>query len=149
VFTRRCGGRGQLFVVELPTHRERPLLVDKYSNEHSAWSSDCDRIVFDSDRGGQRNVWDIDVGRKTLRQITAGPDTDGQATVSHGGTLLYWHGFHQVQIRQLDLATGADVPLTPATGRNYYGRLSVRGPVWSGVCGGIARHAALRPAGQV
>lgn len=126
-FARRCGGRGQLYLLQIATGRTELLLADGYNNEHPAWSADAGRIVFESERSGQRNLWEVDVSSHAVSQLTVGPGRDGQPSVGRRGGLVYWHLTSQYEIRRVDLNTGVDSLLISGSGRHLYGRLSLDG----------------------
>lgn len=50
------------------TGRGSPFLEDEHANYHAAWCPDNRRLVFVRDR----NVWEIDLGTRVLRQLTSG-----------------------------------------------------------------------------
>ena len=71
------------------------------------------RIVFDSDRSGNLDIWLLEVGSTELRQITTDDGTDRVATLAPDGSAILFTS---------DRAGGADSP----TGLRAYGLYIVR-----------------------
>ena len=78
-------GRGsRIAVVDLPTRRMTvldappPAGVDAVLDEVPSWFPDGKRIVFQSNRGGNVDVWSIGVDGTGLRQLTGSVQPDGE-----------------------------------------------------------------------
>lgn len=62
-----------------------PLTADDFTDRHPALSPDGTRVAFESDRGGQPDIWVIRVNGTDLRQITNHPAEDAWPTWSPSG----------------------------------------------------------------
>lgn len=66
-----------------PAGEPRALIATTREDSRGAWSNDGKRIVFNSDRNGDMNLFVLTVGDKKERQITKGAGGDFQATWSN------------------------------------------------------------------
>ncbi|MFQ5817990.1 MAG: protein kinase, partial [Terriglobia bacterium] len=96
-FTRNQGGKNSLWLMDaqegpsasLGTSEPELLLDDEYQNMTPAWSPDGQRLVFISNRSGPRNLWEIEVGSRRLRQVTSGAGNYILPTISPTGRVAY------------------------------------------------------------
>jgi Tol biopolymer transport system component/DNA-binding winged helix-turn-helix (wHTH) protein len=126
-FTRRQSGRGGLWLTPAAGGEPRVLLRDEYDNTTPSFSSDSRRIVFQSNRGGPQNLWDVEIASGRLRQVTNGPGMDFNAVVGRDGGLLYTHHSIDSNLYRLDLSSSHEERLTRSTGRSFQPRLSPDG----------------------
>ena len=108
--------------------QERPL-EDEYRNAQPAWAADNERLVFASNRAGPRNLWEIDVRSRRLRQVTTGPGPDVNPVVSATGRLAYAPYRHQIDLYwgRVDRPQKEHQRLSSTTSDNFGGRFSPDG----------------------
>jgi TolB protein len=63
-------------------------LTEGPGDAEPAWSPDGTRIVFSSDRSGDRELYVVSADGGDVTQLTASPDFDGQPTWSPDGTMI-------------------------------------------------------------
>ena len=119
VFGRRARGRSGLWLLPASGGEPQPLLDDEYQNGQPAWLPDSTRIVFQSNRGGRRNLWEIAVKSRRLRQLTTGPGADWAPAVAASGQLAYSTFGHQVDLYWMSIESGSEKQLTFNTGDNF------------------------------
>ncbi len=116
VFGRAVHSRRELWLMPAEGGEARPLVQDEFENRSPCWTPDGRRIVFQSDRSGSRNLWEVTLSTGNLRQITAGPGNDERPLVVEGRGLFYVQSGHALNLFRVDLASGNDEALT--TGSN-------------------------------
>jgi Tol biopolymer transport system component len=72
----------------LPRGEPAPVVTTTREDSRGAWSGDGNEIAFNSDRGGDMNVWLYSFRDSSTRQITYGPGGDYQANWSPDGRRL-------------------------------------------------------------
>jgi Tol biopolymer transport system component/DNA-binding winged helix-turn-helix (wHTH) protein len=124
VFARRQSGRASLLLRRAQGGEPRVLLRDGYDNTTPSFSPDSRRVIFESNRAGAQNIWDLEIASGGLRQLTRGPGSDANAVAGpHGGLLFAHHEFETV-FHRLDIGTGREERLAEATGKSYQLRYS-------------------------
>jgi Tol biopolymer transport system component len=68
-----------------PTAPPREVIATNREHSRGAWSPDGRTIAFNSDRGGEMNIWLHDLASEVTRQLTNGPGGDFQASWSPDG----------------------------------------------------------------
>jgi TolB protein len=71
---RRPSGNYDLYLMEMATHQLVELTRDSGRNERPSWAPDGRHIVFESTRGGTRQIWSMLADGTNARQLT----TEGQ-----------------------------------------------------------------------
>jgi TolB protein len=105
------------------------LLSDANQNVAPAWSADGRRVVFASDRGGPRSLWEIDVSSRRVQQLTSGTGYATTPVVSPDGSIAYTEYTHQVDLYwgRVDQPAEKHQRLTSHTHSNFGGRISPDG----------------------
>jgi TolB protein len=122
-FSRTEAGLGSLWIMPAHGGPPRVLFRDGSDNIAPAWSLDNRRLVFQSNRLGAQNLWDIEIASGRLRKITNGAGIEALPAVGPKG-LLYEQHHQRVEIWSADATTGAEAQLTHNTGQNYWPRIS-------------------------
>jgi TolB protein len=67
------GRKSTLWVIDLRTGGEREILPHDTNvlDETPSWFSDGDRVAFQSNRGGQMQIWTVNLDGTELRRVTA------------------------------------------------------------------------------
>jgi Tol biopolymer transport system component len=124
VFVRSHAKRLGLWIITGEAGVPQPLLVDEFRYAYPAWTPDSNRVVFESDRAGSVDLWDIDVKTRSLRQLTNGPGAERRPIVSKQGKLAFTDHRQQTDLYMHDIASGSDTRLTSISHRNYQPSLS-------------------------
>jgi Tol biopolymer transport system component len=92
----------------------REAIATNREDSRGAWSPDGRLIAFNSDRGGEMNIWVHDRHDGTSRQLTSGPGGDYQATWSPDGRTIVFFSSRtgMANIWTVEAASGALKPLT-------------------------------------
>jgi len=127
VFERRSHGRGTLMM--MPTSGGDPdvLLADEFDNRHPVFRPDGHRLVFDSDRTGGRNIWEIVLETGGLNQLTFESRPTSSHSVSATDRIIYVPWWHDTFLFEVDVTTGERRQLTSHTKENFGARNSPDG----------------------
>jgi len=109
---------------------EKPLLVDEYFNSCPTWSSDNDKVIFISNRGGKEDIWSISIDEKELKQVTSLNKRVLYPVVTNGGNLgnlVFDIWDHRTDLFSLNLKTKEEKQLTFHHGNNFHPRISPDG----------------------
>ncbi len=112
VFTRRGGGRTELWTMEADGGAARLLLDDEFVNAFPSWAPDGERIVFQSNRAGSVNLWELNITGGGLSQITVGPGEEWWPVVVDGAGVFYIQFGHTLNLFSVDIQQGAHRALT-------------------------------------
>jgi eukaryotic-like serine/threonine-protein kinase len=95
-----------------------PFVTSSREDSRGAWSPDGRTIAFNSDRGGEMNLWLFDVEGRTARQLTSGPGGDYQPDWSPDGKSLTFFSARagSPDIWSVEVATGELRRLTDEPG---------------------------------
>ena len=66
----------------------QPLIVTSREDSRGAWSADGTQVAFNSDRGGEMNIWTLSLRDGTTRQLTSGGGGDYQPNWSPDGSRI-------------------------------------------------------------
>jgi Tol biopolymer transport system component len=126
VFARRKGSRIGLWLLPAGGGEARSLLDDDHENGQPAWSADAQRIVFQSNRGGPKNLWEIEVASRRVGGLTTGRGADWAPSVNRAGQLAYSTFTHQTDVYWMaaDGPSSIEKRLTFNTGDNFGARVS-------------------------
>jgi len=108
---------GDLWLLPTGSARLQPgaepirLTNDRFVELDPAWSPDGTKLVFSSDRGGNMDLWMMDMSTRTAKQLTheKGPAT-GAAWSPAGNRVAYV--LDRRVVRTIDLSRPADAPST-------------------------------------
>jgi serine/threonine-protein kinase len=97
-----------------PTGAPEPVIVTTREDSRGAWSPDGQRIAFNSDRGGDMNIYVHSLADGSDRQLTRGAGGDYQPRWSPDGTRIVFFSARggNNDIWSLDVASGALRQLT-------------------------------------
>jgi Tol biopolymer transport system component len=97
-----------------PTGIPEPLVVTTREDSRGAWSPDGSRIAFNSDRGGNMNIYVRTLADGSDRQLTTGAGGDYQPRWSPDGTRIVFFSARSGNndIWSVDVASGALTRLT-------------------------------------
>jgi len=97
-----------------PTGPPEAVIATTREDSRGSWSPDGRYIVFNSDRGGQMNVWLYSLADGSTRQLTHGPGGDFQANWSPDGARIAFFSSRagKVNIWTVDVASGQIAQLT-------------------------------------
>jgi len=73
---RRPNGNYDLYVMDMATHDLVQLTRDAGRNERPSWAPDGRHLVFESTRGGRRQIWSMLADGTNLRQLTTQGDNE-------------------------------------------------------------------------
>ena len=98
-----------------PTGPPEAVIATTREDSRGSWSPDGRYIAFNSDRGGQMNVWLYSLTDGSTRQLTHGPGGDFQANWSPDGARIAFFSSRaagKVNIWTVDVASGQLAQLT-------------------------------------
>jgi TolB protein len=97
-----------------PTGEAVELITTTREDSRASWSPDGTKIAFNSDRGGDMNIWLYSFSDSSTKQLTRGPGGDFQATWSPDGKRLVFFSSRSgnADLWELELETSALKPLT-------------------------------------
>jgi serine/threonine protein kinase len=127
VFERRSGGRGALMMIPAAGGDPELLLADEFDNRHPVFRPNGHRLVFDSDRTGGSNIWEIDLETGELDQLTFESRATSSHSVSATDRIVYVPWWHDTFLFEVDVATGERRQLTSHTKENFGARYSPDG----------------------
>lgn len=97
------------------------LVATTREDSRGSWSPDMKRIAFNSDRGGDMNIWVKSLEDGSERQITRGPGGDFQATWSPDGRRLVFFSTRAGSMDIWDVAVDGGEPRRLTTGTSSDG----------------------------
>ena len=130
VFTRGEQGSRALWLLPAAGGEASLFLGDEHVNRGAAWFPDNRRLAFVSSRSGARNIWEISVGTRELRQLTAGAvGNDLGPVIAQNGAIAYANWDHQIDLHWMwrDRPEEEHERLTTFTGSNFGARISPDG----------------------
>ncbi len=97
-----------------PAGAPRELTASSREESRGAWSPDGRSVAFNSDRGGEMNLWLFDLASGRTRQLTRGPGGDYQANWSPDSKSLFFFSSRagSVDLWSVDVTTGEIRQLT-------------------------------------
>lgn len=120
---RRLRGRGSIWLMPAGGGEPHALVEEAYENAEPAWSADGRRVLFSFHRSGFRNLWEIELASRRLRQLTTGAGRDDSPVVARGGQVAYSPWSHQTDIYRLGVQSGAEERVTSHSRDNFGPRL--------------------------
>ena len=101
----------QLFILDLPSGRERQLTTSRSDKYEGRWSPDGNWIVFPSNTGGSLQVWIVSAQGGEERQLTSGDERMRHVFYSPDGRWIYVQPSHR-NIYRLPAEGGQLRPVT-------------------------------------
>jgi Tol biopolymer transport system component/predicted Ser/Thr protein kinase len=118
---------GNLWLL-IPGGDPQALLEDEpVEGRLPTWMPDGERILFQSNRSGSSDLWEIDAVSGSLRQITMSPNNGIDLAVSRDGRIAYAQFSHEQDLYLVSLEEGSHERLTSHTGWNQDARISPDG----------------------
>lgn len=106
-------GAWDIWELDLGSGRASPLTHDAALDFFPAVSPDGAYVAFVSNRAGQRNVWELDRAKRSLRRVTSGQGEQWPRYSPDGSQIIYTsYGKGFWDARVVDRATGRDRELT-------------------------------------
>ena len=131
-FVLSAGGRTDLWTAHLDGSSALALTNDAFFERDPRWNGRGDRVLFQSNRGGQIDLWEIDPRSRTAAQLTFGEMEEIPESTSADGSLISFQLLSQSA--RLWLWAGAD----PAGQQLTQDALSDYSPVVAASGGAIA-----------
>lgn len=92
-----------------PTGESQELITTTREDSRASWSPDGTKIVFNSDRSGEMNLWLHSISDGSTKQLTRGPGGDFQGTWSPDGKSIVFFssrsGNADIWVLDVDAAT--------------------------------------------
>jgi TolB protein len=127
-FRRTLDGKGAIMLMPAAGGEPEVLLRDEFSYEDLAWRPENRRIVLESSRGtAVRNLFEIDIVTREVRQLTAGTRSTNMVSVSRDDRILFSTFEHDQFLFRVDVETGERRQLTSHVGENRFARVSPDG----------------------
>ena len=105
--------REDLWVMNMDGSNSRALTDDAFFDRSPVWNGRGDRIIFQSNRGGQVDLWEIDPGTSALTQLTSGELEKIPEGTSKDGTLISFQRLsHDAKLWFWSLTDGVSEQLT-------------------------------------
>jgi TolB protein len=127
VYKQNCGPQtGNLFVLEVASHRVQQLTQGEYGDFSPAWSPDGRTIAFASKRDGNYEIYLLEIASGLLKRVTDYPSRDWYPSWSPDGAQLAFTSDREGndEIYVLDLQSGSLRNLTNNPARDFR-------PAWS------------------
>jgi Tol biopolymer transport system component len=103
---------GDLFVAALDGSGVQRMTEDEYADRYPMWI-DEDTIAFESNRGGQLDLWEMSTATRAARQLTSSQMRDEPTGASLDGRVIaFEQAASQVNLWRLELADGTVRQLT-------------------------------------
>ncbi len=91
VYQRRNGEQWDLWLIELATREQRPLMTSPYDEREPDFTPDGRAVVFATDRTGRYCLWSVTVEGGIETQLTEEAGSASYPTVSEHGLVAYIH----------------------------------------------------------
>ena len=100
-----------------PSGPPQEVITTTREDSRASWSPDGAMIAFNSDRGGEMNIWLYTIAGGSTRQLTKGPGGDFQANWSPDGKRIVFFSSRggNADIWSADVETGNLQQLTPGS----------------------------------
>jgi Tol biopolymer transport system component len=100
-----------LWLTDATGARARQITSDRYFDRFPLWTGDI--VTFQSNRGGQIDLWQIDPASGRTRLVSSSETDERPDSASLDGRLVTFHQQHaNARLLKLTPATGGEVPLT-------------------------------------
>ncbi len=86
--TLTTAGQEDLWIANIDGSARRALTTDPYFDRAPLWNGRGDRIIFQSNRGGQIDLWEIDPRSKAVTQLTSGEAEKSAESTSRDGSVI-------------------------------------------------------------
>jgi Tol biopolymer transport system component len=98
----------------MPAGDPQPVISTTREDSRGAWSPDGSAIAFNSDRGGEMNIWLYSLADGGTRRLTSGPGGDFQPNWSPDGKKIAFFSSRAgtPDIWTVEVASGRTAPLT-------------------------------------
>jgi serine/threonine protein kinase len=87
-FTALADDREDLWVINVDGSSIRRLTNDRWFERSPLWASGDEEIIYQSNRGGQIDLWEISPATRNVRQLTSGREEEIPESVSVDGSLV-------------------------------------------------------------
>jgi Tol biopolymer transport system component len=127
IFCRQVGGRTNLMLMPADGGDAEVILEDEPGLGAVAWRPDNRRIVFESEREANEDLYQIDLVTREVRPLTYGTKRDQGISVSHDDRLVYAPFWHDQFLYVVDVETRERTQLTSHALGNRDARFSPDG----------------------
>jgi serine/threonine protein kinase/Tol biopolymer transport system component len=111
--------QSDIWISNVDGTRAVQLTNDSFNNRFPIWTG-LNAIVFESDRGGQSNLWQMDVNDRNMRQVTFSADSKmAEAASPDGSIITFSQTSGSADLWEADPRTREERQLT-LDGRSYY-----------------------------
>jgi TolB protein len=102
-------------MADLETGMEIQLTKNDFNSWHAHPSPDGRKIVYDSDRDGNRDIYLMDLASHRVTQLTIDPGRDGYPKFSPDGQHIAWHSNKRgsMEILIMDVDGNNQTPVNP------------------------------------
>ena len=130
-FTAKLESGERIFIYDLRRKKITPLAVSKGNDHYPSFSPDGNKLVFTSDRNGNRDIFVTDLRTNALIQITKTPKRDEDHASFHPTEekVVFYRSNKKKgsELFTIDLLTGTETRLTQLGKRNSTPRFSPQG----------------------
>ncbi len=116
VFTASPENQEDLWVANPDGSSARRLSTDSTFDRHAVWSGRPSTLIYQSNRGGQVDLWEMSVDTLQSRMITSSPELEEPHSTSADGRLIsFGRVSEDSDLWMWDPTTGRGLPLTDDT----------------------------------
>jgi len=123
VFDARRDGQSDLFLVEAESRAPQPLTQTAHNEVNPRFAASGATLYYGCDRGGDWQIWAMDLDAGTRRQLTQSGGYIAQADPA--GKVLWFARLNHPGVFELDLATGEEIPIWSGLGQTDWGNWQV------------------------
>ena len=126
--TRLIDGREDLWTANIDGSNVRAVTNDAFLERSPIWNGRGDRIIVQSNRGGQMDLWEIDPVSGAAVQLTSGEaDTTAESTSADGSLITFNRQFLEARLWRWSLTATDERQLTQDALSDYTPAVSTDG----------------------
>lgn len=128
--TLSTAGQEDLWVANIDGSARQAITTDAFFDRSPLWNGRGDRIIFQSNRGGQVDLWEIDPRSKTVTQLTSGEkEKIAESTSPDGSVISFQWLSHDAKLWSWGAADNAGQQLTQDALSDYSPAVAANGRV--------------------